>query len=571
MLVADRDDDDVNGVADALDAPLSVHARRDAVALPAALRGASLRVVAGSAQVRVVGAGIALAAGRAASSAAALQGLSAGVAAIEARQPGRPPVSVRVEVWAFEFADAAGSIIEAARDHLALSRLPPPRDAASDPEAFRVTITPPEAGRGVPDVTVESLSAAGARLDTLEHLRLTACEVGDCFASPPLRLVVDEADRGHDLAQGRALRAEVGGAVVIRGLGQKQMIRVLGPRHGPLAAVGRLKLTVRPFVVRIGPGGAPAIGGNDAAATAIVQSDLALASALFGQCGLSLGDTSKLTVRVVDPPTSHLLSLGDRAGLPASGGILKMRVDGKPLSVTFAKGSSIDHAARQVSDALTAAGFVVVTSVNARATSAAAASADLSVRRRDGSLATVAMQPDAPLTTDATLSAAIGTLGLSAGLDHFVDDDSPAGTLAERTLIKAFDDHDPRTIELFVVPYFAGFGRIGESFISGESPSMRNVVILDRAGVRARRTSFTAAHELGHVLLGMPGHPDDFGVDTPTQLLDSDAADASAFGPRRITLEQCERALRVSGPLSASPLLSPWPVARIAVRPDSSP
>ena len=95
---------------------------------------------------------------------------------------------------------------------------------------------------------------------------------------------------------------------------------------------------------------------------------------------------------------------------------------------------------------------------------------------------------------------------------------------------------------------------------------MRNVVILDRSGIRARRTSLTLAHELGHVLLGMPGHPDDFGEDTPTLLLDSDAADASPFGPKRIPIDQCVRALRESGPVSRVPLLQPWPLSPITVR-----
>ena len=60
---------------------------------------------------------------------------------------------------------------------------------------------------------------------------------------------------------------------------------------------------------------------------------------------------------------------------------------------------------------------------------------------------------------------------------------------------------------------------------------MRNVVLLDRAGIRARKSSLTLAHELGHVLMDLPGHPDDYGVDTPTLLMDSDAADASPVRP----------------------------------------
>jgi hypothetical protein len=98
---------------------------------------------------------------------------------------------------------------------------------------------------------------------------------------------------------------------------------------------------------------------------------------------------------------------------------------------------------------------------------------------------------------------------------------------------------------------------------------VRNVVVLDRAGIRMRSSSRTLAHELGHVLMDLPDHPDDYGVDTPTLLMDSDASDESAFGPRRLTLDECARVIRQAGPEARVPLLSNWPLApipRAAVR-----
>lgn len=133
-----------------------------------------------------------------------------------------------------------------------------------------------------------------------------------------------------------------------------------------------------------------------------------------------------------------------------------------------------------------------------------------------------------------------------------------AGTLEERTLLRVLDDGDPRTIEVVLIPSFATGGRIGESFIAADHGSLRNMLLEDRAGIRADAVSFALAHELGHVLLDVPGHSDDFGNDTPTRLMDSDAADPSAFGPRRLTLAECERAVRQSGPRSPTPLLTPW-------------
>jgi hypothetical protein len=190
---------------------------------------------------------------------------------------------------------------------------------------------------------------------------------------------------------------------------------------------------------------------------------------------------------------------------------------------------------------------------------------DVLVRRADGTLVALGPAPDRPesrLSTDATLDVCLGEVDLADGLTHFTDFDAVAGTVEERSLIKAFDDGDPSTIEVFIIPAFARMGRIGESFISADGASVRNAVILDRAGIRAGARSFALAHELGHILLDMPGHPDDYGVDQPTSLMDADAADPTIFGPRRLTVAECERAIRQSGPGAAVPILEPWPLYR---------
>jgi hypothetical protein len=335
---------------------------------------------------------------------------------------------------------------------------------------------------------------------------------------------------------------------------------VLGPRTSPAGAIGRLRATLRPFVVRVAPGGAPAIGGTDAGAVESLRSELSAASSIWGQCGVSFGDPRQLDVRVVDPPPSHLVSIGDELGVPASGGEIRLRADGKLVSVSTAAGEAPDRVADALVHAVDRAGLVGVESPNARIGPAAGSSVDVSVRRRDGSLVAVEVPPGEALSTDATLSVRVGSVDLSDGIEHFTDMDAVAGTLEERTLLKALDDGDPSTIEVVVVPLFAGGGRIGESFIGSDLSSVRNVVVLDRAGIRARKSSLTLAHELGHVLMDLPGHPDDYGVDTPTLLMDSDAADASPFGPRRLPVEQCARAVLQSGPKSRVPLLVDWPI-----------
>jgi hypothetical protein len=377
---------------------------------------------------------------------------------------------------------------------------------------------------------------------------------------------MDDVDRMHSLVAGRSVRAEVGGAIVVREAGRKvQAIRVLGPRSSPVGSIGRMRATIRPFVMRVTPNGAPAIGGNDAGAVAALRAELALASSIWGQCGVTFGPAASLDVRVANPPPPYLIAIGDDAGLPAAGGDLRLRVDGHAVSVAVARGATPDRVAADLAHALEKAGFVATLSPNARIAPGAAGSVDVLVKRRDGQYALLETAgAGAPVSSDPTLSARIGSVDLSDGLQHFGDMDSVAGTLEERTLLKSVDDGDPHTVEVVVVPSFTGGGRIGESFIASDLSSLRNAVLLDRAGVRARRSSLTLAHELGHVLMDMPGHPDDYGLDTPTLLMDSDASDASPFGPRRLTIEECTRVVRQSGPKARLPLMTDWPPGPLA-------
>jgi hypothetical protein len=186
---------------------------------------------------------------------------------------------------------------------------------------------------------------------------------------------------------------------------------------------------------------------------------------------------------------------------------------------------------------------------------------DVLLRGAQASSVAISAEADAstPLSTDPTLGVCLGEVDLGNGLSHFVESDAAAGTLEERALVKAFDDGDPTTIEVFIVPSFDQSGRIGESFIDDDGAGIQNTVIIDRAALRAGPRSYALAHELGHILLDMPGHPDDYGVDQSSSLMDSDASDASVFGPRRLSLAECERVLRESGPGARVPLLAPWP------------
>lgn len=567
-LVADRDDDDLDDTADGLADFVAPAARMDLVALEGRYVGATLTAKAGAEHARIVARGRPLGWGEKIPAGAMLQGLAPGHVSVHVKQ-GQREWSLGIDVHGVGARDGAKKTVDLAKQRASLERTPPARvdlDEADrvvdDPDALRVVTTSPE-GTTLGAISVDSLSADGVSLDVLRDLKLSPvpCDKDaepalSCAASAPIRLVVDDVDRSHPIVVSRSVRAEVGGAVVVRDeTGRKlQAIRVAGPRASSVGAIGRHRLTIHPVVMRLTAGGAPAVGGTDAGAIASIRQELALASATWGQCGISFGPVTQMDVKVMNPPPPYLVAIGDDVGLPASGGEIRLKVDGRTIVVATKKGWSTRQVALELQRVAERAGAKATLSENARISPGAAPSVDVAMRRADGQFASVELVS----SSDATLSVNVGAVDLTDGLQHFGDTDSVAGTLEERALVKAVDDGDPRTVELIVIPFFSGGGRIGESFIASDGSSMRNVVIIDRAGVRARRTSLTLAHELGHVILDEPGHPDDYGVDTPTLLMDSDAADSSPFGPRRLTVDECARAIRQSGPTARLPLLQEW-------------
>ena len=122
-----------------------------------------------------------------------------------------------------------------------------------------------------------------------------------------------------------------------------------------------------------------------------------------------------------------------------------------------------------------------------------------------------------------------------------------AGTLEERALIKALGDDDPTTVDLFVVNGFSSGTRQGEAFIESDGGAIVNALILDRNGLRQQRRAWTQSHELGHVLLDHPFHPDNLGPDRPWLLMDADSSLGLVTGPKRITAAECARARARSG------------------------
>lgn len=566
VLFVDGDDDDDDGVADGTAARVAGAAARDLLPLPAGVHidwtpSALFRVIADGRPVTA-------APGRRGT--LALQGAAPGTASLSLE--GAP---FELAVLDALLVDGRGARIDLARSHVSLShRLPTVASSdegtePADPDALRwVLVGPSDA---LPDeVSLASTRLGGARLDAIPHVPLGPfpCPPGvppelSCRATPLGWATADTIERRHPAEAVRWLSAEVGGRITLGVAGAKAAsARVGGPRLTRMGPIERLRGKLRVHVLRTQRGGMPAIGGDDAGARALAQAEVDVASRLWGQCGVHFGPPSAQDISVNDPPPTYLLAVGCEIGLPASGGELRFSALGRRLRVPTRAGQAPVEVAYAVARALSSVGVNASVSPNPATLGAPFGTADVIARRPDGSLAELKPDGSAPLSSDQSLTACLGEVDFADGVEHFTDIDAPAGTVEERALVKAFEDGDPTTIDVFVVPAFSGAGRIGESFVHEPGASIQNVVILDRAGIRAGARSFVLAHELGHVLLDLPGHPDDYGVDRPSDLMDADAADPSMFGPRRLSIAECERAYRQSGAGAAAPLLTPWPLTR---------
>ncbi len=575
-LWVDDDDDDLDGVVDREDSSLSSALGDERLTLsgqgwalnPAHVQRAALwrsgRRLSGDAKGAARGSGALL-----------LQGLQPGVVELTAQgttHPARVLQAFRVELSPSGDAEARSAWV--APVYGSVRRTLPVEK--NDSERFAVGVMGPK-GQLPAELWLSSTTERGRQLDQLGPLTLkeVACpqalsraaegagqaegaadegkaqELG-CAVTEGLSLVGMLADRLHPRL-GPALRVAIDGRVALDVAAEPSParapaeLRVVGPDLG--AAVPRRGVAqLRVHVLRQAVGGTPAVGGSDRGAEQVMTREVADATALFSQCGVSFEVEG---TKVVDPPAPSLLAFGCERGAITGGGSLALEVEGRPLEVALPAGLTPLQAAQLTASQARLLGFRAEISRNAAVALAQIPSVDLLLFRKDGAPARLAPRSvdgrAQPVGRDAGLSVCLGEVNLADGLSHFSDVSSGAGTLEERSLLKALLSDDPTQLDVVVIPSFAGSGRIGESFIYTDGSGLRSAVIVDHAGLRSGSQSFVLAHELGHVLLALPGHPDDFGVDDPTHLMDSDAADPSSFGPRRLTHADCQRLWRQSG------------------------
>lgn len=480
----------------------------------------------------------------------------------------------RITVHAVELIllDAKNQALIPSRDALSVSHrvtnddsLPRSYDYAvesPDPDNVRVQLQDVRAQGKRVVVRLEPYSADGARRPRSLTLSLARTGVALPFRSRFVRLVGDEVDRMARGVATQVLQVTLRDRVRIiyeTPLGEvSQELRVgrPGDESGPLAA---RQSVLHVVVVRAVAGGPPVIGVNDMSALRIVRDELAIANEVWLQCHVTFGAPSETTVNVVDPPGPTLLSIADGDGLPARGGQIALRIDGKALApVVIPPGATPKDTALRLAQALVSEGFAPVVTVNPAAVFGAGQSADILLRSRSGEFVRIEPFEGVPLTTDLQQRINIGSVDLGDGLEEFDNMTAQSGTLEERTLIKALSDDDPGSIDLFIVNRFTLGTRQGEAFIPATSGPIVSSVVLDRNGLRQRQTAWTMAHELGHVLLNQPLHPDNIGPDVPMLLMDSDNNRGTVHGPKRLTQAECQRVRHQSGVLADPPLLYPY-------------
>jgi hypothetical protein len=575
LLPVDLDDDDDDGVAD--DDQIADVPREDLVELVLQAGDGPVKLVP-LGELRVIRRGIAMP-----TPATLTQDELPVPIFLQARGPsmgGRPLAllvsrggrTTRVDFHAVELSllDANNRRLAPERDGLQVSRrvtndrsLPRTTryDARSpDPDNVRLQIVDAAGGGKVLTARIESLLPVRDTVRDAIELRLTRPRIGLPFRSPFVRLVSDEVDRHAPGVAGQVLQVGLRDRlrIVYRSdLGEvTQQLRVgrPGDEDGPRAA---RRARLRAVVMRAYPGGPPVIGVDDASALRIVRDEVAIANEIWLQCGMTFGPPSETAVTITDSPGATLIAVSDGDGLPAAGdGEIRLRVDGRELSPIRTRPEATPmQTALQLEIALEQAGFDAVVTVNPKTVFGAHSGADVLVRRPDGRFVELQPVSGKTLSSDSRQRITVGRVDLGDGLAEFDNMTATGGTLEERTLIKALGDGDPSTIDLFIVNRFTQGTRQGEAFIEGSAGPIVNTVVLDRNGLRQRQTAWTMAHEIGHVLLNHPLHPDNVGPDQPSLLMDADNNRGTVNGPKRLTEAECQRVRRESGVDASPPLL----------------
>ncbi|MFK8002066.1 MAG: hypothetical protein AB8H86_20900 [Polyangiales bacterium] len=529
VVAIDSDDDDDDGIADATQ---EVPPPGDAVRVHLVGRGRATLSAHGALRLLWAGRPLSLPAEIQLPADIRVQATGSGVGEVRLDQAER--VVLRTTHVGIHFVDASGSALAPTADALAPT-FAQPNDAslprtltaqANDGRAFYVQVS------GLPAVEerrwLDVLSRGEGERRSVRRVELEGGR------SPWLRLVSDALEESAPGAARQLLHVQVGDQVEASVLGATQSLRVGRPDvEAGDRAVRHLNLAM----TLLAPGGSPVVGGTPEAATRLGGRLVQSVADAWAPCLIHVRHTTRLSA----PPPPALLSVSDEDGLPArGGGAFSFRAGDVLIRVPSVAGDTPLQSAQRIADELRAHDFTSDVLPVPPTTFGAGPSADIVVRDEQGFLVHLRRDSEQPLSSDARQSLDIAEVHLADGLAAF-DNHRPGGTLEERALVALLRDDDPTTVDVFAIGAFSGSRRQGEAFIPSDVGPASSAVIIDRHGAAYARSAWTLAHEVGHVLLNDPFHPDNFGPDTPHRLMDSNRRDGTLEGPRRVTPEECAR------------------------------
>lgn len=402
---------------------------------------------------------------------------------------------------------------------------------------LRARVQFPREKSGVGPLRLVAYDANGAfvteKLFPLETLAACTDDTGlRCVLSPPVHLVPEVIEEPDAPAGEAAMEARLGGRVALA-LGAEELASAPVCLEGDACA---FSVSLKPVLVRAWAGGPTVFHGVVNGEREAFRERVERVLRPWESCGIR---AVIAPVRVADPPRETLLSFGLPFGLPSDGReVLEVRRGKGVATVSVPAGLAPMAAAKHVQTALSAAGVRATLIARPWLAHEEAPAAELSLPASDAHVA---------VRAPGRLAIEITGVELRDGLEHFDDARAASGSQEERALLLPLVDRDASTVEVFAVPFFSDGRRVGESFVALDDPALVNTILIDRAGLAASRTSHVLAHELGHVLLRSGDHPDEGSRDTPRLLMDSDATDASRFGPRLITVDECARARKQGG------------------------